>query len=111
MFAQEIWRYPVKSMAGELLLSTQLTEQGVPGDRVLQVRDSQGRILTSRTHPGLLGLHATTGFEDIGGRHAAVAHENVTQRKQAETALKSTQAQLLEPPRQPYRPKRIFKND
>ena len=60
MFVQEIWRYPVKSMAGELLPFAQLTEQGIPGDRVLQVRDLQGRILTSRTHPGLLGLRATT---------------------------------------------------
>jgi uncharacterized protein YcbX len=32
----EIWRYPVKSMAGERLESAELLPDGVPGDRVLQ---------------------------------------------------------------------------
>jgi hypothetical protein len=33
----EIWRYPVKSMAGERLAEAALGRDGVPGDRVLQV--------------------------------------------------------------------------
>lgn len=56
----EIWRYPVKSMAGERLKSTLVEGDGIPGDRRLVVVDAQGRLATSRRHPRLLGLHATT---------------------------------------------------
>ena len=31
----ELWRFPVKSMGGDRLDQTELTEQGVPGDRAL----------------------------------------------------------------------------
>lgn len=55
----ELWRYPVKSMAGEKLASARLTSGGIEGDRVIHVRNAQGRVVTSRTHPGLLGFHAT----------------------------------------------------
>ena len=58
MYVQEIWRYPVKSMAGEQLKSAWLTSSGIGGDRVIQVRNAQGRTVTSRTFPGLLGLRA-----------------------------------------------------
>jgi uncharacterized protein YcbX len=58
MFISEIWRYPVKSMAGEQLQNARLTEFGIEGDRNIQVRNRQGRTVTSRTHPGLLGFHA-----------------------------------------------------
>jgi uncharacterized protein YcbX len=57
----EIWRYPVKSMAGERLAAAELRLDGVEGDRVVQVWDERNRILTARTHPGLLRLHATIG--------------------------------------------------
>lgn len=55
-----LWRYPVKSMAGEALTSAQLTPLGIPGDRVVHVRGPQG-LRTARRHHGLLGLHATVG--------------------------------------------------
>src|SRR5664279_2281191 len=55
----EIWRYPVKSMAGEMLERAELTLKGIPGDRVLYVVDRHGEILSSRTKPGLLGHKAT----------------------------------------------------
>lgn len=56
----EIWRYPVKSMAGERLKATLVGSDGIPGDRRLVVVDAQGRLATSRRHPRLLGLQATT---------------------------------------------------
>jgi uncharacterized protein YcbX len=59
MWLAEIWRYPVKSMAGERLGRTTLAPLGIPGDRVVQVRDHRGRVVTSRSRPRLL-LHAAT---------------------------------------------------
>ena len=59
MYVSEIWRYPVKSMAGEQLQSAQLTPSGIDGDRLIQVRNARGRTITSRTHPGLLGHRGT----------------------------------------------------
>jgi len=55
----EIWRYPVKSMAGERLERASAGPLGLHGDRVVQVYDSRGRLVTARTYPRLLGLHAT----------------------------------------------------
>ena len=54
MWIQEIWRYPVKSMAGESLEAVDLTGAGVMGDRVVQVRNAAGRIVSARTRPLLL---------------------------------------------------------
>jgi uncharacterized protein YcbX len=59
MWLAEIWRYPVKSMAGERLASADLTVDGIPGDRVVQVNDDRGRTVTSRSRPRLL-LHKGT---------------------------------------------------
>lgn len=55
----EIWRYPVKSMGGEKIDHAVLTALGIPGDRVVHVEDAHGHFITSRTHPRLLGHHAT----------------------------------------------------
>jgi uncharacterized protein YcbX len=61
MFISEIWRYPVKSMGGERLESCTLTADGVPGDRVVHVKDARGRLVTSRTQPRLLLHRARLG--------------------------------------------------
>lgn len=60
MHVAEIWRYPVKSLAGEMLKSTALNMDGIAGDRRVLVFNEQSRqLVTSRTHPKLLGLKAT----------------------------------------------------
>lgn len=59
MQISELWRYPVKSMAGERLVRARLGLDGIPGDRQLYVVDDHDRILSARTKPGLLGHHAT----------------------------------------------------
>ncbi len=59
MNVAEIWRYPVKSMGGERLDHASLGDLGIAGDRVVHVEDARGRVVTSRTHPRLLGHHAT----------------------------------------------------
>jgi uncharacterized protein YcbX len=68
----ELWRYPVKSMAGERVRRVELTSNGVAGDRIVQVHDANGRVVTSRTHPRLLKLRATLGEDGeplVNGLH------------------------------------------
>ena len=65
VWVQEIWRYPVKSMAGESLEAADLTEAGVVGDRTVQVRNAAGRIMTARTRPLLLRHRATLGTDNV----------------------------------------------
>jgi hypothetical protein len=61
MYLKEIWRYPVKSMAGEPLSQAELTSNGIVGDRVVHVQDGLGRIVSARTRPALLGHRARLG--------------------------------------------------
>lgn len=58
----QLWRYPVKSMAGEPLTSATLTERGVPGDREVWVRGPEG-VRTARRQYRLLGLRGTRSPE------------------------------------------------
>lgn len=59
MHVAQIWRYPVKSMAGERLDRTRIGPLGIEGDRVVHAEDARGRVITARTHHRLLGHHAT----------------------------------------------------
>jgi uncharacterized protein len=61
MRISQLWRYPVKSMAGERLDRAHLGLNGIAGDRLLYVVDERGRILSARTKPRLLGHRATVG--------------------------------------------------
>jgi uncharacterized protein YcbX len=61
MTISELWRFPVKSMAGERIEQATISSLGIAGDRVVHVEDARGRVVTARTHPRLLGLHATLG--------------------------------------------------
>jgi hypothetical protein len=55
----EIWRYPVKTMAGEQLQRVRLGPLGLDGDRVVHVEDARARVITSRSHPRFLGHHGS----------------------------------------------------
>jgi uncharacterized protein len=59
MYVAQLWRYPVKSMAGEALERAELRADGIAGDRLVVVHGPHG-IVTSRTRPQLLALHGTT---------------------------------------------------
>ncbi len=59
MNVAEIWRYPVKSMAGEQLDAAHLSSDGIAGDRVVHVKNASGHVVTARSHPDLLGHRAT----------------------------------------------------
>ncbi len=63
MHIAELWRYPVKSLAGEPLEVAELGAAGIVGDRLVQVYDERGRVVTARTHPRLLGLRGTLGAD------------------------------------------------
>ncbi len=86
----EIWRYPVKTFAGEKLKKVKVGPLGLEGDRIIHVENARGRIITSRSHPRFLGHKGSLGksgevlvdgrpwesadvaaeVEDIGGRGA-----------------------------------------
>src|SRR4051794_33468229 len=83
MYVAELWRYPVKSMAGERLGLAYLGPDGVHGDRLVHVQGLRG-LLTGRTKPRLLGLHGTL---DSGGNPLVDG-----QRWDSEEALASVRA-------------------
>jgi uncharacterized protein len=60
MELRELWRYPVKSLAGERLSEARLTADGIDGDRIVHVVGPEG-VRTARRYYKLLGLKGTTG--------------------------------------------------
>lgn len=69
MRVARLWRYPVKSLAGECLDALEFDARGVVGDRVFAVRAANGRIGSGKTTrrfariDGLLGFGATQAGE------------------------------------------------
>src|SRR5213082_584456 len=63
MHVAELWRFPVKSMAGEPFGRADVRPDGIVGDRVAYVLGAHGRIVTARTRPRLLGHRATLGMD------------------------------------------------
>ena len=60
MIVQGLWRYPVKSMGGELVDDVTFTERGVQNDRAWGVRDvTSGTILSAKREGRLLGASAS----------------------------------------------------
>jgi hypothetical protein len=64
MFVKELWRYPIKSLAGERMNEAGVSPLGIQGDRTALVL-RRGRIATSRTYFKLLGLHGTFGTDGV----------------------------------------------
>ena len=63
MKVTEIWRYSVKTMAGEKLQWVRIGPIGIEGDRVVHVEDAHGRVITSRSHPRFLGHKGSLGSD------------------------------------------------
>jgi hypothetical protein len=64
MFVKELWRYPVKSMAGERIPQAEVGELGIAEDRWILVH-IRGKLISSRTHHQLLGLKGTLGSNGV----------------------------------------------
>ena len=45
----ELWRYPVKSLLGELLVTVEMEKRGVVGDRLHAVTDGMGKLGSGKT--------------------------------------------------------------
>ena len=60
MHVAELWRFPVKSLAGERLAAAEVGDRGIPGDRMVWVCGPEG-VRTARRHHRLLGLHGVVG--------------------------------------------------
>ena len=58
LYVAGLWRYPVKTLAGEPLTAAAVGFIGIPGDRAVWVVGPEG-VRTSRRHHLLLGLHGT----------------------------------------------------
>ncbi len=79
MTVAQLWRYPIKSMAGEALTSAIVTSAtGVLGDRAYALLDVETGRIASAKHPrnwgSLLGFKARVAERD-GDRHPRVAIE------------------------------------
>ena len=66
----ELWRYPVKSMQGERVEASEVTETGLAGDRAYAVVDEESGKVGSAKHPRLWGkllqCRARNLFEPAG---------------------------------------------
>src|SRR5271157_491341 len=64
MHIAELWRYPVKSLRGELLQEAEVLATGIRGDReIVVISKSRQRVITSRTHHRLLALQGGISTE------------------------------------------------
>ena len=70
MHIAEIWRYPIKSLAGQMLPESEVSLMGLPHDREIVILHHD-RIITARRYPKLLGLQ---GSLDADGRPTVNGH-------------------------------------
>jgi uncharacterized protein YcbX len=70
LYIAGLWRYPVKTLAGEALTSAVITPNGIPEDRRVWICGPE-LVRTARRYPRLLGLQGTM---DAAGRPLINGH-------------------------------------
>ncbi len=89
MHVAELWRYPVKSMAGETLREGEIRVGGLTGDRIVHAENGRGRVLTARTHPPTGGYvrtsssAASTGSPSVAGQGGASGSDGRSSRSRS----------------------------
>lgn len=73
----ELWRFPVKSLAGDRHPILPLDPRGGVGDRQWLVVDARGRFVTQRQLPAMARLHARLEGEQLVLRHLDRAGEEI----------------------------------
>ncbi len=95
----EIWRYPVKSMAGELLQSCAVTHNGLEGDRRWAIVDGSpnraGKLLTISNHARLMTYQARLAGSDAEVLTPAGEKRRLDERLVAELAVESSRSLTL----------------
>lgn len=95
----QLWRYPVKSMRGEVLSSTHFGHGGIPFDRRFALIDDspesqrRGKQTTARQFPGLLGFAASVANGSVvvqtpDGAVMDITEPNAQARLAQETGLR-----------------------
>jgi uncharacterized protein YcbX len=75
MHVSQLWRYPVKSMVGEMVGSVELDDLGIVGDRTWAARDlERGGIRGAKKIGGLMRLRA----HSLGDGHAEIELPDAT---------------------------------
>ena len=69
MYVAGLWRYPVKSLAGEALTTANLTDDGISGDRVVHVAALVAHELAGRRAAGAAQEPAGLLLEDPAAGH------------------------------------------
>lgn len=99
MHVSEIWRYPVKSLKGERLSEAEITKVGIPHDRqVAVIRGINGRYLTSRTRPKLLGLQGSLGPDGAPTINGHRWNSAVALKLVQEAAMEPVTLEMIPPP-------------
>lgn len=72
-----VWRYPVKSLAGEPLARARLDETGIIGDRRWALKNTRtGELVNCKVLTSLLTIGASYREEPVAGH--GVAHARIT---------------------------------
>ena len=93
---KQIWRYPVKSMAGEQLDACAVGVRGIPGDRGWAIRDETTAEITNGKHLPLLMQCAARYREPPGEGFIPHVHMNFPDGLQLGSDLPNINAQLTE---------------
>lgn len=92
----EIWRYPVKGMAGESLPAAHLGPQGLDGDRIWAVRDlARQEIQSCKFRPDLLRCTASLNEDDGGSEQVEICFPDGSVLSSADTAVHARVSALI----------------